>query len=275
MDNQKITEKIIISFRVKIILNIIKEYKKEIQIIEIFICDIDRFEELKEYENILNELVNKQAIKKFQIIQKPKRDIFKIEELTPPTPLQVENDPTIIYDYQKDQRKQFEDEGCYQLDAPCNILKINKQDINLKKIKKLLPQDKKQTIPITKFKQRTTDRGIIVKNIKLDVVNYILKINNDEKFVSFKSKKDGEGIDAETKLYKIFRHLWDYKWTYKKDNLLERGEWVAKNNLLIQGKTTGGGLDALLGRLRKRLSGLPIIIEPNNAGKYRLVIKLQ
>jgi hypothetical protein len=182
-------------------------------------------------------------------------------------------DPTIIYDYQEEQKRQFKDEGCYHLDDPCNILKLNKEDINLKKIRNLLPREKKQFVATSEFNSQTDD--YIVKDIKLDKINYILNINNGKRFVSFKSRKGKKDIDAETKLFKIFYHLWEFKWEYKKGNSSIKGEWVAKSNLLIQSKNTESGLDALLGRLRKKLSGLPITIESNNAGKYRMAIRFQ
>ena len=50
-----------------------------------------------------------------------------------------------------------------------------------------------------------------VKSIRLNENQYLLEINNGERIISFKSKKEKEELEKETKLFKILFYLWDLR----------------------------------------------------------------
>lgn len=116
--------------------------------------------------------------------------------------------------------------------------------------------------------------AIKVVDVRLDKINYQLDINKGEKIISFKSKTKGEGLEKETKQYKILIHLWDFRWELKNGKVLRKGEFVSLENL-----QKGSGCltqDATYQHI-KRINGrfgtndLPIEIIGENE-KYRLII---
>src|SRR3989338_11018135 len=72
--------------------------------------------------------------------------------------------------------------------------------------------NKKTGTKITKPGENITTS---IKDARLDEQNYLLEINNGEKIISFKSKKQGEGLEKETKQFKILYQLWEFRWEFK------------------------------------------------------------
>lgn len=113
-----------------------------------------------------------------------------------------------------------------------------------------------------------------IRNLSLDEKNYFLEINNGEKIISFRSKKSREGLERETKQFKILYHLWDYRWELKNDKVIRRGDFVSLDNL-----TKGSGsknIDATYKHIQRlnaylKKTGVSIEIAGDNA-KYRLII---
>ncbi len=73
--------------------------------------------------------------------------------------------------------------------------------------------------------------SIPVKDARLDGQNYFLELNNGEEIISFKSKKKGEGLEKETKQFKVLFHLWEFRWEFKNGKVLKKGEFVSLDNL--------------------------------------------
>ena len=125
--------------------------------------------------------------------------------------------------------------------------------------------------------QKPNDNKVVqlsIKNTRLDGQNYFLEINNGEKIISFKSKKDGEGFGKETKLFKILFHLWDFRWELKDGSVLKKGNFISLDNLTVG---SGGGSSTATYKQIQRLNdrfkneGVAIEIKGEN-GKYRLII---
>jgi hypothetical protein len=113
-----------------------------------------------------------------------------------------------------------------------------------------------------------------IKDIRLDEHNYLLEINNGGKIISFKSKKKGEGLGKETKLFKILFHLWDFRWELKGGNILKKGNFISLDNLTVgsggeSSTATYKQIQRLNGRFKNE--GVAIEIKGEN-GKYRLII---
>ena len=128
--------------------------------------------------------------------------------------------------------------------------------------KPLLVQVKSKPVPLP------------IKDIKIDASNYMIEINNGEKFLSFKSKKGASGLDKETKAFKILYHLWDFRWEMKNNKILLKGDFASLENLKRgTGCKTNGAVQQHIKRLNGRFwdEGLSIEISGEN-GKHRLVI---
>ncbi|MDD3940348.1 MAG: hypothetical protein PHQ01_02110, partial [Candidatus Pacebacteria bacterium] len=66
-----------------------------------------------------------------------------------------------------------------------------------------------------------------VKSLQLNESQYLLEINNGEKFISFKSKKGKEGLEKETKLFKILCHLWEFRTEFKNNKrIIGENDWA-------------------------------------------------
>ncbi len=120
------------------------------------------------------------------------------------------------------------------------------------------------------------NKKVIVKSIQLNEGNCMLEINDGTDNISFRSKKGRKGLEKETKLFKILFHLWDFRRTLGKNNsVLLKGDWVSLSNLATQTGSNETATGTNIQRLRKKFESknLPIEIEPNNAGKYRLTIR--
>jgi len=114
-----------------------------------------------------------------------------------------------------------------------------------------------------------------VKSLQLNESQYLLEINDGERFIPFKSKKGKEGIEKETKLFRILYHLWDFRTEFKNNKKIT-GEnyWVTIENLKIESgcesiDATYKQIKRLENKLKK--NNLPIQIDATN-GKYRLVV---
>ena len=93
--------------------------------------------------------------------------------------------------------------------------------------------------------------------------------------LSFKSKKEGFGLDKETKLFKIVCHFWEFRQEINKKGSLKReGKWITLDNLAVQTNSNTTAVYQSIKRLRVKFNKnkLPIEIESNKAGKYRLKI---
>ncbi len=125
-----------------------------------------------------------------------------------------------------------------------------------------------------KLLNRAKATCILIKDARLDEQNYFLEINNGEKIISFKSKKEGIGLKKETKRFKILYHLWDFRWELKGSRVLKKGNLISLDNLMRGGgiKSTGATykhIQRLNDRFKKE--GVAIEIEGKNE-KYRLII---
>ena len=115
---------------------------------------------------------------------------------------------------------------------------------------------------------------IIIKNASLDKSNYILEINNGEKIISFKSRKKGEGLEKETKQFKILYHLWDFHWEMKNNKVIKKGDYASLDNLMKgSGSESEDAAYKHIQRLNSRFKkeGVAIEIKGENK-KYRLII---
>ena len=133
----------------------------------------------------------------------------------------------------------------------------------------------KATKNIIPIKNMSNDAAqLSIKNIRLDEQNYLLEINKGEKIISFKSKKKGEGLEKETKLFKILFHLWDYRQELKGNKIIKKGSFVSLDNLKIGSgsknpKAVYKQIQRLNGRFKKE--GVAIEIKGQNE-KYHLII---
>ena len=117
-------------------------------------------------------------------------------------------------------------------------------------------------------------KSVVIKNARLDTSNYILEINHGEVIISFKSKKNREGLDRETKLFKLLCFLWDSHWEMKDGKVLVKGYFHTLDNLKRgSGSVTTDAAYKTITRLNAlfRKRGVPISIEGTNE-KYRLIL---
>lgn len=127
---------------------------------------------------------------------------------------------------------------------------------------------------IKKEKEENRDK-IVIRNISLNEQKYMLEINDGEDNVSFRSKKGKSGLEKETKLFKIFLHLWEFRREIgRNNNVIAKGDWVSLKNLAFQTDSNEGATYKNINRVLDKIKRFPIEIGNDNAGKYRLVIKI-
>ena len=114
-----------------------------------------------------------------------------------------------------------------------------------------------------------------VKSFRLNESQYLLEINNGERVISFKSKKGKEGLEKETKLFKILCHLWEFRTEFKNNKrIIGENDWATIENLKrASGCKSIGATYKQIKRLENNFkeNNFPIKIEVANE-KYRLVI---
>jgi len=158
-----------------------------------------------------------------------------------------------------------EAKDCFYLVGPIKLLLYGERQRLLDIVNP--PQKQKKEV-------ETAPQKIAIKNVRLDETNYLLEINKGEKFVSFKSKKSGAGLEKETKVFKILFHLWDFRQEVKSGGITLKGNPVSLNNLK---RGSGCPSDEAVYQHIKRINklfetkGLSIKIEGEN-GKYTLII---
>jgi len=113
-----------------------------------------------------------------------------------------------------------------------------------------------------------------IKDARLDELNHYLELNGGDTIISFKSKKSGNGLEKETKQFKILYQLWDFRWELKNGAVLKKGDYSSLTNLATASKSES--TDAAykhIQRLNERFkkAGVAIEIDGENE-KYRLVI---
>ena len=119
------------------------------------------------------------------------------------------------------------------------------------------------------------EKIVVIRSIKLSEQKCLLEINDGEYGVPFRSKKGRSGLEKETKLFKIFLHFWEFRREIgKNNNVIRKGDWVILKNLAIQAGSKEGATYKLIERAAEKVKKFPIEIENDNAGKYRLVVKM-
>lgn len=124
------------------------------------------------------------------------------------------------------------------------------------------------------FDEKIIKSMIPIKNVRLDKNNYLLEINHGEKIISFKSRKKKEGLEKETKQFKILYHLWDYRHELTDGKITQKGDFVSLDNLM---KGSGAeNTDATYKHVLRlnsifKKANIAIKIKGEN-GKYRLLI---
>ncbi|MBI2473385.1 hypothetical protein HYV70_02425 [Candidatus Uhrbacteria bacterium] len=114
-----------------------------------------------------------------------------------------------------------------------------------------------------------------IKNISLSKEDCLLKINDGEKIIFFKSKKGKEDFEKETKQFKILYHLWEFRQEKKGSSILKKSEIVTLKNLQICSQSkSASAVSKTIERLNKRFKkeGVTIEIECENE-KCRLIIE--
>jgi len=118
--------------------------------------------------------------------------------------------------------------------------------------------------------------AIQIKDARLDKQNYFLEVNRGEKIIYFKSKKRGEGLERETKQFKVLYHLWDFRWKLKDGRVLKKGELTSLDNLMRgSGSESTEAAYKHIQRLNNRFKGEGVAIEiAGENKKYRLIINI-
>jgi sulfur relay (sulfurtransferase) DsrC/TusE family protein len=121
-------------------------------------------------------------------------------------------------------------------------------------------------------------KSIQIKNIRLDERGYYLDINNGEKIVSFKKKREKEGLEKETKQFKILVFLWDYRYEMRGSRNVridkERSDVISVENLYKN--SSSKSIEATKQHIKRlntlfKKEGLPVEIEGKEEN-YRLII---
>lgn len=156
------------------------------------------------------------------------------------------------------------------------VFKVRKDDDHLcflfsevdkKKLDRILKPFEKYE----KSKASIIANSIELKKVRLNKFEHYIEINNGERIITFNSKS---GKDHESMEFKIFFHLWDFRWEEKKNKIKKKGEYITKENLKRgMGSKSVGATDQTIKRLRNiiKKEKLPIVIE-SKGGKYRMVI---
>ncbi len=201
--------------------------------------------------------------------------IFNLKKITPESNLIVYKIDE-FFDNKNFKKPLKEDEIIYNLQK-WGVLKIEEkyiEDKNLIYYLKILPKFEEIYKDHCPNKQDLKEL-CTVKHIRLSENRYLLEINNEERIISFKSKKQKDEGDEKTKIFKILCHFWEFRTEFKNGkNIAEESDWVTIENL----KRASGceSIDATykqIKRLEKKFekNDLPIKIEAINE-KYRLII---
>ena len=117
-------------------------------------------------------------------------------------------------------------------------------------------------------------KKVEIKQLRLDDKNYLLEINSGKIIISFKSKKGKQGLEKETKLFKLLFLLWDYRWEVKNGKITLKGDYATLENLKRgSGSVSTEATHKAITRLNELFQdkGVPISIEGKNES-YRLVV---
>lgn len=82
-----------------------------------------------------------------------------------------------------------------------------------------------------KKQNRTIPEIVKIETIKLDIHDCLLRVNDGDVIVNFKSKSRGEGLEKETKQFRILVQLWDFRWEFKKGKVSRKGDIASLQNL--------------------------------------------
>lgn len=126
----------------------------------------------------------------------------------------------------------------------------------------------------TKKQSGDNSLPVKIKNIHLKKKDYILEINNGAEMISFKSKKDKHGLEKETKQFKIFFHLWDFRKEIASNQITRNGGWVSLDNLAKPLDMTEKSVYQHIKRIRKKFKDKKVLIDikSSKTGKYRIVV---
>lgn len=118
-----------------------------------------------------------------------------------------------------------------------------------------------------------------IKNIRLDESSYVLNINNGEDFISFASRKNKQGLEKETKKYKVLIPLWEFRRETKNGRVIseQNGSFESIENLTTASNSKSeGATRRTISRLEEVFARkkLPIKIDVQK-GKYRLSVNLE
>lgn len=163
--------------------------------------------------------------------------------------------------------KALEKKKCFKVEKDNDHLCFIISNIDKEKLDRILKPFEKYE----KSKANIIANSIELKNINLNESGRYIEINNGATIIPFNSKSEK---DFKSKEFKIFFHLWDFRWEEKKNKIIRKGDYITKDNLKrgTESKSVGA-IDQTIKRLRQifKKRKLPIVIEPKG-GKYRLVI---
>lgn len=126
-------------------------------------------------------------------------------------------------------------------------------------------------------KKTTSKKAVIIpiKTVLLSSQNYFLEINNGEKTISFKSRKEDEALGKETKQFKVLHCLWELRQEITKNNKITiKGHPLSLKELAqTSGCKSEGAVYKHIIRLNDRfkMEGVAIEIKGEN-GNYRLIV---
>lgn len=89
----------------------------------------------------------------------------------------------------------------------------------------------KQLSKFVSQKNQGAREFIKIKDVRLDVENYLLEINNGEKLIYFKSRKNSKELDKETKRFKVLALLWEFRWELKDNKVIKKGDFFTLDNI--------------------------------------------
>ena len=149
---------------------------------------------------------------------------------------------------------------------------VKKMDENEDKLAK---KHQRERVALEQKTRKVDVKQVNIKQAQLNEKTYILEINNGEKIISFKSKKGCEGLEKETKLFKILFHLWEFRYETKKDKIIQYGDWISLDNLAKPIDSTTAAVYQNIKRIRKKIEreNLPIYIKSSKTGMYKLILE--
>lgn len=134
-------------------------------------------------------------------------------------------------------------------------------------------------VQIVRGKRKPSSPYIAIDKARLDTSNFMLIVNDNERRISFSSKKAGSGLSKETKEFKALVLLWEFRSEVKNKKPIKiknvLSDYTTFKNLKIATESpTENAARQIVKRLRGifRKNGLPIDIEEEK-GKCRLIIK--